>query len=333
VGRLNRYGQTEAVRVYLLRNPNTVEGRIWERLEEKLQRIGRAFQGAMADPEDIRALVLGLATPGFHEQVAARALGVSRESFDRWYDAETASIEGDDVVSAVRALLGSTARFDFASDAAGLPKVDLQDLAPFLRAALRFRGRRLEDKEDGTFTFKTPDEWMRVHHAIRDRYHGHLERSRKDTRSGPTMLGAGHRMVEAALSDLSDLDCVSATVDGLHAPVWLFTCQDALSAPERPLQRVVVGVVDEPQPRVLVDWELILILNPILDRPDRAGMRGESSAPAAGASTRQEAAVQAVKNALPALDLPFEAPEVRLEVLLWPAAGADSPAGDTPGAS
>jgi superfamily II DNA or RNA helicase len=328
VGRLNRYGQTEAVSVYLLRNPNTVEGRIWERLEEKLQRIGRAFEGAMADPEDIRALVLGLATPGFHEQMAARALGVSRESFDRWYDVETSSIEGEDVVSVVRALLGNTARFDFASDAAGLPRVDLQDLGPFLRGALRFRGRRIEDKEDGTFTFKTPDDWMKVHHAIRDRYHGHLDRGRPDTRGGPTMFGAGHRLIEAALSDLADLDCVCASVDGLGAPVWLFMCQDALSAPDRPLQRIVVGVVAEATPRVVVDWELVLFLNPLMVRPDRAGMRGEHSSQVLGASAGLEAARQAVMDALPSLDLPFSAPEVRLEVLLWPAAGADVPAAE-----
>ena len=323
VGRLNRYGQREAVSVYLLRNPDTIEGRIWTRLEEKLQRISCAFEGAMADPEDIRALVLGLATPGFHENIAARGLSVSGASFDQWYDAETASIGGADVVSVVRSLIGSTAKFDFAGDAAGLPRVDLPDLEPFLRGALRFRGRRLEDRDDGSFVFRTPDEWLSVHHSIRDRYHAHLDRQRPDTRSGPAMLGAGHRMVEAALSDLADLDHASATVDGLSAPLWLFTCQDALSAPGRPLQRVLIGVLDAPTPRVLVDWELILVLNPLVNRPDRAGMRADSSAPPSDPSNRFEAAKRAIEAALPGLRLPFEAPELRLEVLLWPALPRD----------
>ncbi len=43
VGRLSRYGQKRAVSVYILRNPQTVEARIWDLLNEKLERIQLAL--------------------------------------------------------------------------------------------------------------------------------------------------------------------------------------------------------------------------------------------------------------------------------------------------
>ena len=44
VGRLSRYGQTDPVDVVTVRNPDTVESRIWDLLDEKLVRINLAFQ-------------------------------------------------------------------------------------------------------------------------------------------------------------------------------------------------------------------------------------------------------------------------------------------------
>jgi hypothetical protein len=52
-------------------------------------------------------------------------------------------------------------------------------------------------------------------------------------------------------------------------------------------------------------------------------MRADSSAPPSDPSNRFEAAKRAIEAALPGLRLPFEAPELRLEVLLWPALPRD----------
>ena len=71
VGRLSRYGQTDPVDVVTVRNPDTVESRIWDLLDEKLARINLAFQGAMDNPEDIRQLVIGMASPGMFTKVFA----------------------------------------------------------------------------------------------------------------------------------------------------------------------------------------------------------------------------------------------------------------------
>ena len=60
VGRLNRYGQQERVEVLSIRNPDTVEARIWSKLDEKLERINEAFAHVMDTPDDLRHLVLGM---------------------------------------------------------------------------------------------------------------------------------------------------------------------------------------------------------------------------------------------------------------------------------
>ena len=60
VGRLNRYGQKKQVEVIVLRNPETVEGRIWEILQEKMNEIMLALGHAMDEPEDFLQLVLGM---------------------------------------------------------------------------------------------------------------------------------------------------------------------------------------------------------------------------------------------------------------------------------
>ena len=114
VGRLSRYGQTEPVNVVTVRNPDTVESRIWDLLDEKLARIDVAFRGAMEDPEDIRQLVIGMASPGMFTKVFANAdPTLSRETLSGWFDAETATFGGADAVNTVRDLVGHVARFDF----------------------------------------------------------------------------------------------------------------------------------------------------------------------------------------------------------------------------
>ena len=55
VGRLSRYGQQRPVSVYILRNPDTVEARIWGLLNEKLERIQLALSSVMEEQEDISA--------------------------------------------------------------------------------------------------------------------------------------------------------------------------------------------------------------------------------------------------------------------------------------
>jgi superfamily II DNA or RNA helicase len=113
VGRLNRYGQTRRVEVLTLRNPDTVESRIWEHLNQKLQHIQQAFTGVMDEPEDIMQLVLGMTSPTLFRELFTGATGVRPESVNAWFDQKTARFGGRDVVEAVKDLVGNCSRFDF----------------------------------------------------------------------------------------------------------------------------------------------------------------------------------------------------------------------------
>jgi len=320
VGRINRYGQTRPVEVHIVRNPATIESRIWELLNEKLDRIALAFENSMADPEDIRGLVLGLVSSASHERIAARALGVRAESFAQWYDAETATFGGEGAVAVVRALLGHVARFDFQAASAEIPRVDLPELRPFLRAALRQHQRRPDEKDDGVLAFITPKAWQDRHAAVRDRYDVHFDRGRAAVSRGPVLVGAGHRMIEAALDDAESRDDQAASVPGLSLPLVVFICSDDISVPSAAVRRVAYGVEIAPtELRVLQDWELVLRLNALLDRPDRAGLRDASTNGGGEVVRIVNEATAWFEQRLAGLDLPFRKPVARLHSVLWPA--------------
>ena len=173
VGRLNRYGQRRAVQVFLLRNPATVEARIWALLESKLARIQAALSASMDEAEDIAQLVIGMQGGRFFEDLfaegSARAQAAGARIAD-WFDAHTATFGGRDAVDTVRAMLGNVARFDFGAVGASLPKLDLPALEPFFRNSMALLERRVTRGPDG-LSVATPEAWKR-NPDLRPRYDG-----------------------------------------------------------------------------------------------------------------------------------------------------------------
>jgi hypothetical protein len=86
VGRLNRYGQQRRVEVFTVRNPDTVESRIWDKLNGKIEQIMRSLQHVMTEPEDLLQLILGMASPGMFREVFAGAFGEKPEAVGNWFD-------------------------------------------------------------------------------------------------------------------------------------------------------------------------------------------------------------------------------------------------------
>ena len=68
---------------------------------------------------------------------------------------------GEDAVRVVQDLLGHAQHFDFAQVSDRVPKLDLPDLAPFFRLALRQNRRQLTET-GGVLAFKTPESWQRT---------------------------------------------------------------------------------------------------------------------------------------------------------------------------
>ena len=321
VGRLSRYGQIYPVDVVTVRNPDTVESRIWDLLDEKLARINLAFRSAMDDPEDIRQLVIGMASPGMFTRVFADAdPALSGQTLDDWFDTETATFGGEDAVNTVRNLVGHVARFDFGAVAGQIPRVDLPDLVPFLKAVLAIRGRRPEQVDDVRLRFRPPDEWKDDFViATVERYDLIFAREPQPKES-EDVAGVGLRVVDHAIRDAVGLTEAFCTIAGLEAPIFVFRVSDRITGSAGPIRAVVVAIQSngEGSWTLLRDWELMQRLNQMADKP-RSQMFAEASQ-ARDVSGLMTKARQRLKSKLGELDLPFALPAIEDLACLVPAA-------------
>ena len=321
VGRVSRYGQTDTVEAVTVRNPDTVESRIWDLLDEKLARINLAFQGAMDDPEDIRQLVIGMASPGMFTKVFSDAdsAGLRGQTLDQWFNAETATFGSEDAVHTVRDLIGHVARFDFGAVAGQIPRVDLPDLVPFFKAILAVRGRRPDQADNHRLGFRPPEEWKDDFLiSTVDRYDLLFARE-PQPRQGEDLAGVGLRVVDRAVRDAVALSAAFATIRGLDAPIFVFSVQDRITGSDGPVRAAVVAAQSgaDGDWNLIRDWELVHRLNPFADRP--RSLVFSDAEPALDVSDRIASARQYVVSQVDALDLPFALPTVESLACLVPA--------------
>ena len=330
VGRLSRYGQTDHVDVVTVRNPDTVESRLWDLLDEKLARINLAFQGGMDDPEDIRQLVIGMASPGVFTKVFADAdPTLSGQTLDDWFDTETATFGGEDAVNTVRNLVGHVARFDFGAVAGQIPRVDLPDLVPFFKAVLAVRGRRPEQTEDLRLRFRPPDEWKDDFSiAVVDRYDLLFARE-PQPEDGEDVAGVGLRVVDRAVRDAVELTGAFGVIRSLDAPIFVFRVRDRITGSDGPVRAVVVAAQSRGDGAwtLIRDWELMQRLNPLADKP-RSPVLADAH-PACDVTDLMADALQYVESRIDALELPFALPAVESLVCLVPGEAATDGAKQT----
>ncbi|MDP2856997.1 MAG: DEAD/DEAH box helicase [Bacillota bacterium] len=320
VGRVNRYGQPCQVEVVSLRNPETVEALIWEKLDEKLDAIMRAFGHAMEDPEDLKQLVLGMTSPSLFRELFADASSQRRESLATWFDQKTARFGGKDAIQAVRELVGHSARFDFDRVSPQIPQVDLPDLLTFLRSSLALNGRKLQE-DQGVLAFKTPDAWSQDP-GIRSSYEGLVFDRLYRGDEGHVVLGVGHPAVNAALHWAERRESCVCTVPPavLKRPLFVFRITDNVTTSGGIMGSVLVGVQPDENGRMfpLRDWELLLRLNALAEgrgyRRAKSSPRPEDTA----IRTSLESAHRFAEANVPSLDLPFHVPRVTALAVLWP---------------
>ena len=319
VGRLSRYGQADPVDVVTVRNPDTVESRIWDLLDEKLERINLAFKGAMDDPEDIRQLVIGMASPGMFTKVFSDADSAANDqTLDDWFDAKTATFGSKDAVHTVRNLIGHVARFDFGTVADQIPRVDLPDLVPFFKAILALRGRRPDQADNLRLRFRPAHEWKDdfLISAV-ERYDLFFAREPKP-REGEDVAGVGLRVVDRAVRDAVELTESFATIRGLDAPIFVFSVRDRITGSDGSIRTVVVAAQSGADGawNLIRDWELIRHLNPLADKP-RSTVFTDSD-PAYNVSDLVASAQRYVVSQIGALDVPFALPTVESLACLVP---------------
>ena len=195
IGRIHRYGQSHTAQVYNLVLSDTIEGRIFLLLEDKLTEIAKALgkvdaQGNIA--EDLRAQILGqlserlnydklyqeaLSDPELKRtQVELEAaLSNSREArelvFDLFQDLEGFSLEDYKPLSDVTSMMGRLHRF--------------------LAAAVTDRGWTLRQTGDGTSELQGADIG-----SVRLT----VDRDAANASEGLTLLGLDHPLVQAELA-------------------------------------------------------------------------------------------------------------------------------------
>ena len=319
VGRLNRYGQTEQVEVTTLRNPDTVESQIWNKLNKKIKNIMLLVSQAMEEPEDLSELVLGItSSPRLFREIFSEAQNVPKEKLSEWFDQKTASFGGKNVIQTVRDLLGHTSKFDFKQVSDIIPKVDLPALRPFVESMLVLNGRRVLSGSEGV-SFNTPDEWLKQY-GVRSSYHSMIfDRNDRSENSAQRILGIGHKIINQAILQAKGSQASVATVSTslLEQPIFIFKITDRITSEERAIRAAIVGV--KSKDKLLRDWELLEILNTLT--PTRGPQMREQSIPPQETSSVLSALDKAhtsVEQSIKELSLPFKRPNIDVLAVLWP---------------
>lgn len=307
VGRLNRYGQKRAVRVFLLRNPATVEARIWALLEAKLARIQDALSASMEEAEDIAQLVIGMQGGRFFDELfaegATAALDSKRERLADWFDARTATFGGRDALETVRAMLGQVARFDFGAIGGSIPRIDLPALEPFFRNGMVLMGRRVTRGEEG-LSVKTPEEWKRSL-DLQPRYEGLVfDRNLPGNERMNRLIGVGHPLLDHALAEAAGRPVLIARVRNLAQSMLLTAVEDEVTGTGGTVHRIVIAVEQsgaDGQP-ALADWQALDRLNECIAGEDEAAPLTQAER----AETQE--LLDLLREALPSVTMPFRRP-------------------------
>lgn len=315
VGRLNRYGQKEQVEVITLRNPDTVEARIWDKLNSKIQSIMTAFSSFMDDPEDLYSLILGMTPQSMFTNLFSDTASATKDNFSRWFDDKTATFGGEDVIDTVKQLFGNCAKFDYQQAKLDIPRLDLPDLKPFFEAMLIYNRKRSKENEDGSISFKTPDEWKDAIGVQKEYTDIVFERNGDIKRKLDKIFGIGHVVVDKAIRqalNIKDSVCVVSQSD-LPAPLYLIKARDRITSTGESIRFLVFGLIkDSIGWKVLKDWELINVINPLVNKYQLHRKAYNPEIPADVVQRENQELLQYFVETDTYISLPFKAPHIEL---------------------
>lgn len=213
VGRINRYGQQKEVDVVTLRNPDTVESKIWTKLESKLMSITTAFSAGMSDPDDMMMLILGMQNDRFYDELYFHGTnGEKKENITSWFDSSKKTFGGEKAVSLISNMVGNASKFNL-EGLPDVPKCDLRDLENFFKKAITLQGKRITIKED-TYSFITPVGWFNEY-GIMPKYENLIfKRKAKNEESAKNICGVGHIAFDKCLEFANKLPSNTCCIKG-----------------------------------------------------------------------------------------------------------------------
>lgn len=204
VGRINRFGQTKQVEVVTMYNPDTVESRIWNILDEKITNIMEAHGSAMNDPEDFKWLILGMKDDSFYNSIQLEARDIPKEKFSDWFDNKAQTFAGEDALDTISNLIGNSQKFNYSKESKILPKFDLCDLEVYFQNMVKINGHNFVKNEE-TFSFVTPGAWKN-RPGMKKKYDD-ISFHRKNNQK-LNIIGIGNRLMEQALNQAVNFDVV-----------------------------------------------------------------------------------------------------------------------------
>jgi len=322
VGRLNRHGQKKQVEVMTLRNPHTVESRIWDKLNKKINNITLTLTHAMDDPDDFFQLVLGMTSPSLFTETFTQAGDISKESFSDWFDEKNASFGGKDVIKTVKELVGHSAKFDYHEVSDQIPRVDLPELKPFVLGMLSLNGRQVKrDQENDTIAFKTPEIWSKEP-GVRRKYEGMtFDRNYKGKDGAVKILGVGNKVINQAVRQARASFSCLMTAKGIKRSLYVFKIIDRITDTGGSVRSVIVAMTrgENGEDILIKDWELLLEMNIIIKlsgvkkaassvKPDQIKLVDDEI----------KRTIQLISSRFDELSLPFKIPSCELMAVILP---------------
>ncbi len=314
VGRLNRYGQKESVEVITLRNPATVESRIWDLLNAKLARIMFALSSAMDEPEDLLQLVLGMSSPGIFTQLFSEGHFVKRGRLDDWFDEKSSTFGGESAIDTVKALVGNATRFDL-TGLKDVPNVDLPHLRIFFENMLALQRRRaLRNGEK--LSFKTPETWL-DEPGIRRKYEEMVfDRGATGGKTAEKVLGVGHKIFDKALRVALEYPVSLTFCNEASSSLVIYQIFDRVTERTGHMRQALVGIETNGKDvwTILRDWQVLEHLNNIRLKEKEPG---ELTVQTEGLTNLIEEASGRIAVEMANFNFPFTVPELKPIALIW----------------
>ena len=319
VGRLYRYGQSQTVEVITLRNPNTVEARIWECLEEKMYRIQLALSGVMDEQEDLFPMILGMTPSSVWTELFAEAPRLQNETLTSWFDRKTGNFGGKDALKTVQNLVGHCASFDYQEIANQPLDLDLPALKPFLKGMITLNRKKVQEKNEG-LSFLTPEVWKSI--GIESNYEGLVfDRSFNGVNADQRIIGVGNPLLEKALDQARSLQesVTYLTVEKLPYPLILFRVTDQVTEGRGSIRSMIIGVEQQKPPKILLDYQVLARLNSLLYPLPRSPDTEVFPLNQTHLVIKQlELAKELISESLDNLDIPFREPDIESLILIYP---------------
>src|SRR5262249_36571183 len=266
------------------------------------------------EPEDLHQLILGTARPEVLDTVFSEADSVPRDKLAEWFDQKTGQMGGEDAVQLVQDMLGHARHFDFANVSDRVPNLDLPDLAPFFRLALRHNRRQLSETA-GLMAFKTPESWQKTA-GVKGRYDDvHFDRKSLLGKRG-FVLGVGSKLLDTALEQACQLPDDYAVIAKCPEKTGLlvFRCYDRITGnPAQPKAIICGALYNAENFCVLKDWQVLRLLNELTERTkSMTDVESAQEIKESGDTRVLSRAESLLREAFPSLDLPFRQPDLEL---------------------